>query len=114
MGPHLECGFEKQINYVNYHLLGHTWVSHTDYIDNSAVVLQLESPGTGIQVLGQGADPGESVQRYDDSPAAVPKERVTCLFEQAKMKLLDSIHHFTKVILLDSVLHLRQRAFQVV
>jgi hypothetical protein len=42
------------------------------------------------------------------------RKGVTSLFEQAKMKLLDSIHYFAKIILLDSVLHLGQSDFKVV
>jgi len=99
---------------VNHHLLGQAWVSHTHCIDNPAMIVQLGFPRAGIQVLGQSPDSGESVQRYDYSPAAVGKKGVTSLLEQAKMKLLDSIHHFAKIILLDGVLHLGQSGFEIV
>src|SRR5882724_11210006 len=78
------------------------------------MIVQLGFPRAGIQVLGQSPDSGESVQRYDYSPAAVRKKGVTSLFEQTKMKLLDSIHHSTKIILLDGVLHLGQSGFKIV
>lgn len=114
MSPHLQSGFEKQIYDVNYHLLGHAWVSHPDCIDNPAMILQLKSPRTCIQVLGERAYPRESVQRYDDSPPALPKEWVTRLFEKAEVELLDSIHHFSKIILLDGVCHRGQSGFKIV
>ena len=114
VGPDFQCGFEKQIDYLNHHLLCHAGVSHPDCVDDSAMILQLESPRTGVQVLGESPNPGESVQRYDDPSAGVPKKGIARLFEKAEMKPLDLIDHLAQIILFDGLPHVGQDGFKVV